>query len=79
MGKRYSHNSPEITSYQRATRLFSEACSPVVGMELDLFPWLRHLPNESFRKLTVARGLLDEWVDVELSKVKASHVVIVLD
>ena len=59
-----------MKAYQRATRLFSEACSPVVGIELDLFPWLRHLPNESFRKLTIARGLLDEWVDMETGQNK---------
>ena len=71
MGKRYDHDSAEMRSYRHTTRLFSEACSPVSGMELDLFPWLRFAPNESFRKLKEARMLLDAWMDKELQQVEA--------
>ena len=72
MGKRYDYDSVEMRSYQHTTRLFSEACSPVNGRELDLFPWLRWLPNENFRKLKESRAMLDAWVDQELQRVEVS-------
>lgn len=71
-GKRYDHKDPRMLQYQQTTRLFSESCSCVEGMELDLFPWLRHLPvvNNSFKKLTIARDMLDELVDAELEEAR---------
>jgi len=57
-------------AYRRATRLFSEACSPVDGAELDAFPWLRHLPHNPLGKMTIARETLDSFIDEELAKVK---------
>jgi hypothetical protein len=59
--------------YKRATRLFSEACSPVNGVEVDLFPWLRFLPHKPLRKLTEARALLDHIVNGELARVKVVY------
>ena len=59
-----------MAEYKLTTRLFSESCSIVNGMELDLFPWLRFLPNQNFKKLTHARDLLDRWIDRELENAK---------
>ena len=59
-----------MAEYKLTTRLFSESCSIVNGMELDLFPWLRFLPNQNFKKLTHARDLLDRWIDRELENTK---------
>jgi len=50
--------------------MFSEACSPVDGAELDAFPWLRHLPHNPLKKMKDARDLLDGFIDAELAKVK---------
>lgn len=70
LGKRYSHDHPLMVEYKSTTRLFSEACSSVSGMELDLFPWLRFLPNETFRKLNLARDQIDHFVDTELEYIQ---------
>ena len=62
-----------MSEYKLTTRLFSESCSIVNGIELDLFPWLRFLPNENFRKLTHARDLLDKWIDAEYRTAKVNQ------
>jgi len=59
-----------MVAYRRATRMFSEACSPVDGAELDAFPWLRYLPHNPLKKMKDARDLLDGFIDAELAKVK---------
>ena len=72
IGKRYSHDDPRMEQYKTTTRLFSESCSVVEGMELDILPILRFLPNRSFSKLKRARAMLDALVDVELKEAKVN-------
>jgi len=69
-GRRYNCDDAEMVTYRRCTRLFSEACSPVDGAELDAFPWLRHLPHNPLGKMKAARDLLDSFIHEELAKVK---------
>ena len=73
LGKRYEYESEQMKEYKLITRLFSESCSTVQGLELDLFPMLRFLPNETFKKLNQARDMLDKYVDKELAEVKARN------
>ena len=69
-GRRYNCHDEEMAAYRSATRMFSEACSPVDGAELDAFPWLRHFPHNPLRKMRTARDFLDSFIDKELAKVK---------
>ncbi|ELU10041.1 hypothetical protein CAPTEDRAFT_152410 [Capitella teleta] len=71
LGKRYNHDHPLMVEYKSTTRLFSESCSSVQGMELDLFPWLRFLPNTTFVKLNQARDQIDHFVDTELAEINS--------
>lgn len=72
LGKRFPRGDPQLYAYKRITRLFSEACSPIDGAELDIFPWLRFFGNNSFRKLVEARDSLDQWIDTEMIKAKGN-------
>ena len=73
-GRRYNSDDAVMVAYRRATRLFSEACSPVDGAEIDAFPWLRHLPHNPLGKMTTARETLDSFIDNELDKVKVGFI-----
>ena len=68
LGKKLPLDHPQLQAYKHITRLFSEACSPIDGLELDLFPWLRFLGNKNFQKLKAARDALDTWVDAEMKE-----------
>ena len=73
MGRRYDHQDPQMALYKETTRIFSEVCSTVNGAEIDLCPWLRFFPNKNFEKLTLARNMLDNLVDVELKAARVSE------
>ena len=60
--------------YKLTTRLFSEACSALEGVELDLFPWLRFFPNKTFKKLTKAQEMLDQLIDQEMEICLVSNI-----
>ncbi len=49
----------ELCSMQRMEREFVEYCVPAgPGFEIELLPWLRHLPNRSVTRMLEIR---DEW------------------
>ncbi len=51
--------SDELYNMQRMEREFVQYCVPAgPGFEIELLPWLRHLPNRSVTRMCQIR---DEW------------------
>ena len=69
----FRYDDERLQLLHEAMQLFSESCSLVSGVELDVMPWLRFLPNNNFRKLRLARHKLDVWIDIELARVKVRY------
>lgn len=58
IGDRFRRDDEELTMYKRLERLVTTSMSVGGrGSELDLFPWLRHFGNATYRKLVEAKQL----------------------
>ena len=68
-GRRLDHDVAKEVAHIDADIM--ETITPLGnGAELDMFPWLRHLPNKNFKKLTNITHCVTTLLEKEISRNK---------